>query len=161
MKRRMLLTLATVFGLSVSSQCIFASPEVMSLCEVQKRPANPAVTPDGTVYFTMHPFDKPEYKVMRIENGKAVPYPNKELAKSYGAVIGIQATKDGVLWWLEMGSDTRSPKLIGWDTQANKLKAIHVIPREACVGSSFLQDFAIDERRGKVFICRYVPCWAD
>ncbi|MDY6839844.1 MAG: L-dopachrome tautomerase-related protein [Thermodesulfobacteriota bacterium] len=149
------LTLCLFLALPIftaSSQPAFAEPQVAVLSELQQRPGNPAIGVDGTVYFTMHPFDNPEFKVMRLENGKAVPYPNEEISKSLAAVIGIQATKDGTLWWLDMGNETISPKLVGWDTKANRLKAVHVIPREASVANSFHQDFAIDERRNKAFI---------
>lgn len=129
-----------------------AEPNIEVVAEMQKRPGNPAVTPDGTIYVTMHPFDKPEYKVLRLDDGKAIPYPNAEISKSFAAVIGIQATKAGDLWWLDMGSKDVSPKLVGWNTKANKLKATHVIPREASVANSFHQDFAIDEKRGKAYI---------
>jgi sugar lactone lactonase YvrE len=133
-------------------QTVFAEVQVTVLCELQQRPGNPAVGPDGTVYFSMHPFDNPEYKIMRLEKGHAVPYPDNEVSKGLVAVIGIQTTRDGILWWLDMGNEAVSPKLVGWDTRANRLKAVHVIPREACVANSFLQDFAIDEQRNKAFI---------
>ncbi|MEM6820467.1 MAG: L-dopachrome tautomerase-related protein [Verrucomicrobiota bacterium] len=133
-------------------QISFAEPTFTVVCQLEERPGNPAVTPDGTIYISMHPFDKPEYKVMQIQNGTAIPYPNKEISRNQAAVIGIQATQDGTLWWLDMGSDQISPKLVGWDTQQNKLKAIHVIPKEVCVSNSFHQDFAIDEKRSKAFI---------
>jgi sugar lactone lactonase YvrE len=152
MKQKTLFSFLVLLVFTAFSQPAFAEPQVTVLSELQQRPGNPAIGPDGTVYFTMHPFDKPEFKVMRLENSKAVPYPNKEISKSFAAVIGIQATKDGTVWWLDMGNETVSPKLVGWDTKANRLKAVHVIPREASVANSFHQDFAIDERRNKAFI---------
>lgn len=130
-----------------------AEPSIDVIATLNQRPGNPAVTPDGTVYVSMHPFDNPEYKIMRIEkDGVVTPYPTARLSKHYEAVIGIQATQDSTLWWLDMGSETVSPKLVGWNTRSNTLKAVHVIPREASVANSFHQDFAIDEKRGKAFI---------
>lgn len=129
-----------------------SSPRVVVIGELDQRPGNPAVTSDGTVYFTMHPFDAPEFKVMRLEDGKPTPYPNKEISSSYAAVIGIQATKDGTLWWLDMGGTDLSAKLVGWDTKGNTLKAEYIIPPEASVANSFHQDFCIDEKRGKAFV---------
>lgn len=137
---------------TTSSLTAVGAPDVAVLGELQQRPGNPAVTPDGTVYFSMHPFDAPEFKVMRLEDGKAVPYPNENVSGGLVAVIGIQATQDHTLWWLDMGNVEVSPKLVGWDTKADKLKAVHVIPNEASVANSFHQDFAIDEKRGKAFI---------
>lgn len=42
-----------------------AAPNVEVLSELTEHPGNPAVGLDGTVYFSMHPFDAPEYKVMQ------------------------------------------------------------------------------------------------
>ena len=89
---------------------------------------------------------------MRLVGDRPQPYPNRDLSRSFAAVIGIQASKDGTLWWLDMGNDKISPKLIGWDTKSDKLRAIHVIPKEASVTNSFHQDFAIDEKRNRIFI---------
>jgi sugar lactone lactonase YvrE len=152
MKNSLLRSLFIFSIVAIVNQNANANPQLAVIAELEQRPGNPAVTPDGTVYFSMHPFDNPEFKIMRLDDGKATPYPNKEMSSGLVAVIGIQATQDGTLWWLDMGNDSISPKLTGWDTGADKLKAIHVIPREVSVANSFHQDFAIDEKRGKAFI---------
>lgn len=130
----------------------WAAPKISVIAELDQRPGNPAVTPDGTVYFSMHPMDAPVYKLMRLDNGTAVPYPNEQISQSFAAVIGIQAAQDGTLWWLDMGNAEISPKLVGWDTLSNRIKGVHVIPKEAGVANSFHQDFCIDEKRSKAFI---------
>ena len=126
--------------------------KIETMATLLQRPGNPAVAPDGTVYFSMHPFDEPEFKIMRLDNGQATPYPNEQLSKSFEAIIGIHVTSDGTLWWLDMGSKDVSPKLVGWDTKRNALKTVHTIPREVSVPNSFHQDFAIDEKRKRAYI---------
>jgi len=137
---------------ALSSTPALAEPTIRVLGQFDQRPGNPAVGPDGTVYFSNHPFDAPEFKVMKLADGKGVPYPNEEVSRSLAAVIGIQVTAQGTLWILDMGSDSTSPKLLGWDTRANRLEAVHYLPREASVDNSFHQDFAIDEKRRVAFI---------
>ncbi|MEO0796377.1 MAG: L-dopachrome tautomerase-related protein [Verrucomicrobiota bacterium] len=145
-------TLAITTVLVAGSVQIEAKPEVTVLAELQERPGNPAVAPDGTVYISMHPFDNPEYKVMRLEDGKAIPFPNENLSKGFASVIGIQVTQDGTVWILDMGNDEISPKLFGWDTNHDVLKSSIVVPQESNVANSFHQDFAIDEKRQRAFI---------
>lgn len=130
----------------------YADPQITVLGEFEQRPGNPAVGPEGTVYFSVHPFDTPEFKVMKLVNGKGVPFPNPEISKSFARVIGIQIEKDGTLWVLDMGNENASPKLLGWNTKNNRLKAVHYLPNEVSVANSFHQDFAIDEKRRKAFI---------
>lgn len=130
----------------------YAEPEITVLGEFNERPGNPAVGPDGTLYFSVHPFDQPEFKVMQLVGSEGVPFPTPEISRSFAAVIGIQVEQDGTVWILDMGSEETSPKLLGWDTQNNILKAVHYLPDEASVENSFHQDFAIDEVRRKAFI---------
>jgi sugar lactone lactonase YvrE len=130
-----------------------AAAELEVLAEFDQRPGNPAVGADGTIFVSMHPFDAPEIKVVRMDGqGGAIPYPNAEIARSFAAVIGIAATRDGVLWILDMGSPEQSPKLFGWHTRTNRLETVYYIPREASVGNSFFQDLAIDQTRKRAFI---------
>lgn len=131
---------------------VFAEPQITVLGEFEERPGNPAVGPDGTVYFSVHPFDDPEFKVMQLVGSEGVPFPTPEISRSFAAVIGIQVEQDGTVWILDMGSEESSPKLLGWNTQNNTLKAIHYLPNEVSVHNSFHQDFAIDEVRRKAFI---------
>ncbi|MEO1295501.1 MAG: L-dopachrome tautomerase-related protein [Cyanobacteria bacterium J06636_16] len=130
----------------------YAEPEITILGEFNERPGNPAVGPDGTLYFSVHPFDQPEFKVMQLVGSEGVPFPTPEISRSFAAVIGIQVEQDGTVWILDMGSEETSPKLLGWDAQNNILKAVHYLPDEVSVANSFHQDFAIDEVRRKAFI---------
>ncbi|MGB0372614.1 MAG: L-dopachrome tautomerase-related protein [Opitutales bacterium] len=127
-------------------------PAVEVLAELSSRPGNPAVGPDGTVYFSMHPFDGPTFKTMRLDNGSAIPFPNEAISKSFAAVIGIQADAKGRVWILDMGSETSSPKLFAWDTTLDDLYKVIYLPKEVLVANSFVQDFALDEKRGKAYI---------
>ena len=131
-----------------------AAPTIEILAELNyRRPGNPAVTPDGTVYFSMHPFDDPHHKVMKLnEDGSFEPFPYVGISKNFSAVIGIQSDSKGRVWILDMGSEEKSPKLFAWDTASNSLHKVIYIPNEALVANSFLQDFAIDEKHGMIYI---------
>ena len=119
---------------------VFAEPQITVLGEFEERPGNPSVGPDGTVYFSVHPFDDPEFKVMQLVGSEGVPFPTPEISRSFAAVIGIQVEQDGTVWILDMGSEESSPKLLGWNTQNNTLKAIHYLPNEVSVHNSFQKE---------------------
>ncbi len=139
----------------------------------ETRPGNPTVLPDGRVIVSMHPMDLPgpfegpafmapppmPRVVEVLEDGTTVPFPNAAWSSPPGddnrglsAVIGVAAAPDGVLWMLDMGSETHSPKLVGWDTGADALRAVHYLPREANRPNSFHQDLAIDAERNCAYI---------
>lgn len=136
----------------LSAAPAYAEPQITILGEFEERPGNPAVGPDGTVYFSLHPFDAPEFKVMQLVGSEGVPFPTPEISRSFAAVIGIQVESNGTVWILDMGSESSSPKLFGWDAVNNQLKAVHYLPAEVSVPNSFHQDFAIDEMRRRAFI---------
>jgi len=51
-----------------------------------------------------------------------------------------------------MGGAYSAPKLVGWNTQADALHKIIDIPSDVVTPISFLQDFALDEERGQIYI---------
>ena len=144
--------IAASFLIAATASYAIAAPQAEVIGQFQQRPGNPAVGPDGTVYFSMHPFDNPKFKVMKLVDGKGVPYPNEKVSSSFAAVIGVWAESNGLLWMLDMGSPTTSPKLVGWDTKENKLAATHYLPKEVSVANSFHQDVVVDEKRRSAYI---------
>ena len=67
-------------------------------------------------------------------------------------MIGVKSDRKGVVWMMDMGDGELPPKLVAWDTRRDELYRIITIPPHARVPDSFLQDFAIDEVRGAIFI---------
>ncbi|MDC0660555.1 L-dopachrome tautomerase-related protein [Leisingera sp. SS27] len=123
------------------------------IAELGKRPGNPALGPNGEIYLSMHPFDAPEFKVVRLDrDGELAPFPTPEISSSFVNVIGISSTSDGVIWMLDMGGDAQSPKLLGWSVPENALTAVHYIPLEGTGANPFFQDLAIDLGRKRAFI---------
>ena len=146
------LVLASLLPLGASCATPGESVEVLALLET--RPGNPAVTVDGRILFSQHPLDAPEFKVVELrENGDVVPFPSSSWSRDrLGAVIGIEARSNGLVWILDMGGGGISPKLMAWDALNDTLAHQHQIPAPARVEASFLQDLAVVERYGIVVI---------
>lgn len=148
-----------VFNTAVLASALFLSTlaqaqTVEVIAELQERPGNPAITPDGRILFSQQPLDTHEFKVVELrKDGAVVPFPNAEWARDrFTGVIGIKAAADGRVWILDMGGEGREPRLVAWDTKANKLSREITIPEAVRRPNSFLQDFVIDERRGVITI---------
>ncbi|GAA6210162.1 hypothetical protein NBRC116601_34550 [Cognatishimia sp. WU-CL00825] len=124
------------------------------------RPGNITVTPDNRVIITQQPLDGPTLRVVEVlEDGTKVPFPTQDWADGPEAgdvgiagTIGIKSDANGIVWILDMGSADSAPKLVGWDTQADAFHKIIEIPSDVVTPISFLQDFALDEERGKIYI---------
>lgn len=51
-----------------------------------------------------------------------------------------------------MGSAHTPAQILGWDTRSDSLHRLIEIPQQVRLPISFLQDFALDEKRGKIYI---------
>ncbi len=137
-----------------------AAPELEVAARLDDRPGNPALTPDGRLIVSLHPFPFGEpspYRVVEVlEDGGTRPFPNEAWSTAPGedgvglsAVIGVQSDRRGVVWILDMGGGGLPPKLVAWDTRRDELRRVLTIPPHATVPNSFQQDLAIDEVRGR------------
>ncbi|MFT5731879.1 MAG: sugar lactone lactonase YvrE [Planctomycetota bacterium] len=146
--------LAWLGVLSLASCSTPPAQPIEILAELQARPGNPAITFDGRLLFTQHPIDQPEFKVVELrEDGEIRPFPTKNWSRDrMGAVLGIEARSNGLVWMLDMGGNGLSPKIIAWDTKRESLAHQIQIPETVRVESSFLQDLAVVEKHGIVVL---------
>lgn len=152
--RKLCLTLA-LFVVPLTAYAA-EQPQLEVFAEMQGRPGNIAVALDGSLIMTMHPFDDPLHKVMKITNGKLAPFPNDKWSESRpaGAVekddvgiesaIGIHATIRNIAYTIDMGSKNHAPRLVGFSIPGNTVFKVQNIPENVLTEQSFLQDFAFD-----------------
>jgi sugar lactone lactonase YvrE len=137
-----------------------AENQVEVVATLPDRPGNLAVTPDGRIILSLHPFGQPKYKVVELlQDGSTQPFPSPEWEQSpdangigFDEVIGIEADRNGVVWMLDKGVNGSIPRLIAWDTQKDALVQIIPIPTPAFKPNSFMQDLAIDLDHQAVYI---------
>lgn len=136
-----------------SASCATTIPTVETVAEFDQRPGNPSVTPDGRILLSFQPLDDPSVKVVEVmPDGSMQPYPNASFASGEGstleAVIGVRTDDEGVAWMLDMGTHS----LLGWNTRTEELVRTITVSEDALKPTSFLQDFALDQERGRVII---------
>lgn len=132
------------------------------LKKLDAAPGNITVTVDGRVIFSQHQFYQPDYSVVELaKDGNVVPFPNLQLnartKETQGlrldSVLGIRSDSRGIVWMLDNGMRSNSvPKLVAWDTRLNKLHQVIELPIPVSVKGSFVNDFAIDEQRHRIYI---------
>ncbi|WP_257451867.1 major royal jelly family protein [Archangium lipolyticum] len=128
------------------------------VARLEQTPGNIAITPEGRVFLSLHPFGGPQYSVVELlPGGTTRPYPTEQWARAPGAddgiglrtVIGLESDKDGVLWMLDNGKGGgEGAKLVGWDTRGEKLVKTIPLPQPVAAPNSFLQDLVVDTERG-------------
>ncbi|MEH6347381.1 MAG: L-dopachrome tautomerase-related protein [Bermanella sp.] len=153
-------TLATT--LIVSTQLVRANNmEIQTVATyTDTRPGNITVTPKGRIIMSQQPLDGPSLRVVEIlPDGSKIPFPNLDWADGpesgkvgISATIGVASDKHGVVWILDMGGKNSPAQIIAWDTQKNQLHKKITLPKNVITPISFLQDFALDEKRGYLYI---------
>jgi sugar lactone lactonase YvrE len=124
-------------------------------------PGNIAVTPSGRIILSQHQFYSPDYRVVELlKDGRTIPFPNERWARAPGAnglglnsVLGLRSDRNGVVWMLDNGGDV--PRVVAWDTRANKLHRIIPITNPANRPGSFHNDLAVDTLNGNLFLADF------
>lgn len=159
--------LGTVSILTLAVSQVFAEGHSPTGLEVEVvsefndiRPANLTVTPQGRIIATMHPLDNAPIRMMEVTaSGTQVPWPTMDWADGpeKGLVgitqsVGIDTDPNGVVWVLDMGGPLQGAQFMAWDTINNNLHARVPLPRDSYLPISFLQDFALDDKRNMAYI---------
>ena len=129
------------------------------IAELDSGPGNVTATENGRIIMSLHQFYKPKFSVVEYDYNGLVPFPNKELADvdskaplKLDSVLGIRSA-NGIVWMLDNGMRSGvTPKLVGWDTKANKLHQVIMLPSPITPKDAFVNDFAIDTRHNQIFI---------
>jgi sugar lactone lactonase YvrE len=130
--------------------------------KIEVAPGNITVTVDGRMIVSLHQFYQPKFSVAEVgKDGNLTPFPNQELndrsqlsqKARLDSVLGIRSDSRGIVWMLDNGMRSNTtPKLVAWDSRLNKLHQVIELPIPASVKGSFVNDFAIDEQRQRVYI---------
>ncbi|RDZ26178.1 L-dopachrome tautomerase-related protein [Lysobacter silvisoli] len=124
------------------------------------RPGNVAASPDGRVFITYHALGDAPLQLAEIKDGRAVPYPDLSLQKNGTAPsdatidspLGIQVDRRQRLWVIDMGLNLGKTRLWSFDLRKNRALPVIELPADVAPKGSFVQDFAVDERRGWVYL---------
>ena len=123
------------------------SPEVFATFD--KRYGDPFFSKRGRLFLSMSPLGASTVKLYEhLEDGTLSPYPSAELSEGFGAVIAARVTDDGVIWILDLGKRA----FTGWDIEKNELVREIQLPADVLVEHSFLQDYALDQKRNRAII---------
>ncbi len=129
------------------------------IAELDSGPGNVTATEDGRIILSLHQFYEPKYSVMEYKDGGLIPFPNNALSAAdsmsklkLDSVLGIRSS-NGIVWMLDNGMRNGiTPKLVGWDTKADKLHKIIELPEPVSHKDSFVNDFAVDTKHNHIFI---------
>ena len=160
--------LATIFSLiclPVWGAPIAAAPKPGTLEVVAELPINPgnlAVTADGRVFATVHQFRRADAQLIEVTGPRGYkPWPNAAWNGVFGSgrdvlnsVLGITIDRNRRLWVLDngLGETNLPPKLMAFSLDSGEPVYRYDFPPESGPVGSFLNDLAVDDERGFVYI---------
>ena len=136
-------------------------PNYEIIARLTQAPGNVTVTGSGRIIMSQHQFYEPNYSVVeRHDDGSLTPFPNKELNDRLShselkldSVLGVRTDANGVVWMLDNGMRSGvTPKLVGWDTKANRLHRVIYLPPPIAPKDAFVNDFTVDGKHNRIFI---------
>ena len=116
---------------------------------------NVAVSPEGRIFFTVHPESRPTgNKLLEWENGAAVPYPNGTVQPHlFDTVLGVVIDRQNLLWTIDNGNHGFGvARLLAFDLATGELAHDHEFRPEIAPAGSFLQDLQVSADGQTVFV---------
>ena len=69
------------------------------------------------------------------------------------AILGVQSDSKGIVWMLDNGMRAgATPKLVAWDSRADKLHKLIPLPEPVAPANAFVNDLAVDETHNSIYI---------
>lgn len=133
---------------------------IESVAELAVNPGNITVTKDNRIFVSLHQFRPCPYRLAEVTADKKLKaWPSEVWNGEPGtspdvlnAVLGVQLDKSGKrLWALDNGGG-HMPKLVAFDVQSGELAFRHDFKPEVALPGSFLNDLAVDDERGFIYI---------
>jgi sugar lactone lactonase YvrE len=123
---------------------------------------NVAVSAAGRLFFTVHPESRPEGpKLWEWKDGRAVPFPDPALQERLlQTPLGVRIDRRGGeaggaerLWVIDHGfHGLKTPRLLAFDLATGAVVHDHRFGPGIAPKGSFLQDFQINPKNGRIYI---------
>jgi sugar lactone lactonase YvrE len=116
-----------------------------TLVSLDYPPGNVSASPDGRIFFCLHPFAQAARfqvpTVYELVDGKPQPYPSAEYQRNFQGVFGMTIDRQNRLWAIEpAGLDHERTKLTAFDLQTGKPTFEYVFPKGE---AQFAQDLRV------------------
>lgn len=126
------------------------------------RPGNVAATPQGRVFATVHPLDKPSgVQLMEITgNSSYRAWPSAQYQNDgvhftedkIDSPLGIYRDSKGRIWIVDMGLHLGKTRVWGFEIATGRLVKRYDVPANIAPKGSFAQDLVVDDVNGWIYL---------
>lgn len=138
----------------LSGEPLIPASEIEIAVTSEEPIGNVAVSPEGRIFFTIHPESRPEKnKLMEWKNGAVLPYPDEAFQDALITPLGLVVDGQNRLWVIDHGMHGfRGARLLVIDLNSSRIFHEHPFSSDAAPGGSFLQDIRVDSAGQTVYI---------
>ncbi len=156
----LVVVLSTAANLAIAARPAVGTLEVVA--ELDINPGNVSVTPEGRIFATVHQFRRGPVQLIEIlDRTTYQPWPSADWNGVFGSgpnvfnsLLGIQIDAQNRLWVIDngLGEPEQTPKLMAFNVDSGSVVFRYDFPSNTGPKGSFLQDIAVDEDHGFVYI---------
>jgi len=138
----------------LSGEPLIPASEIEIAVTSEEPIGNVAVSPEGRIFFTIHPESRPEKnKLMEWKNGAALPYPDETFQDALITPLGLVVDRQNRLWVIDHGMHGfRGARLLAIDLDSGQIFHEHRFSSGTAPWGSFLQDLRVDSAGQTVYI---------
>lgn len=133
------------------------------VAELSITPGNVTVSKDGRIFSTVHQFRRGDAQLIEVTGFNTYkPFPNSAWNAKPGSgkdvlhsVLGVALDEQDRLWVIDNGNvegNLQTPKLVAFDIKTGKVAFRYDFPESTGAKGTFLQDLAVDAKRGFVYL---------
>jgi sugar lactone lactonase YvrE len=147
-----------------TTEPVLPASALEKVVDLDHPPGNVAVSPEGRVFFTLHPDGRPPWKVVELVDGRPVPYPNEAFQRPregepfFQSVLSLRVDRQGRLWTLDFADYARGqPRLLAFDLATDQVVYQYDFPSAVAPFLSMLNDFQVDPEGRRIYIADASP----
>ncbi len=124
-----------------------------TIATLPEPPGNIAVSPEGRIFFTVHPESRPTGdKLYELRNGSQVPYPDETFQENFKTPLGLYISRNR-LWLIDHGGNGfKKPRLFAFDLASNQAVLNHEFSRATGQVGSYFNDLRVSPDGNTVYI---------
>lgn len=135
-----------------------------TIAELDISPGNVAVSKEGRIFMSIHPLRSGHLQLVEImENNQYIPFPNEAYQSTpdhksettFDTPLGIIFDNHNRLWIVDAGLNLGKPKIYAFDINTKEELYQFNIPSDVITKDSFVQDLAIDEINGWIYLADF------
>jgi sugar lactone lactonase YvrE len=157
MKKQFLKFIIILF---LTNNNLFAQ-DLITVAQMDIRPGNVTVTANGDIFATIHPFGNHSLQLVKIVKKKYIPFPNKIWQReknkpasisTFDTPLGITTDSKSNIWIIDIGINYGKTRLFAFDSKTGTKTFELVFPEDVAPKGSFIQDLAVDDKNGFVYL---------